>query len=401
MGPLPGSNELDGLGRQVEEAYADYVRDLRELVSIDSGSYTKTGVDRVSEWTMGRLSDLGASVARHPNAVLGDTFVANFEGEREGPTVLMVGHADTVFDVGTAQVRPFVIDHGRAFGPGVSDMKGGLLAGIYALTALRGRAGRLDRWLPAGRVIFVVNPDEELGSPASTPIIEGLARSADAALVLEGARPNGDIVSARWGVMHLRVAVHGRAAHAGVEPEMGRSAVLEAAHKILSLHDLADAGEGVRVNVGKIDGGTRPNVVAAEAVMSIDVRARTRARQSAVVEAIRDIARRTTVPGTSASVEVLASHPPMERSEASTRLLGTAVTLAAELGFDLGDAETGGASDANTIAALGIPTLDGLGPIGGHWHAAEEYLELDSIVPRTTLLAGLLLALGRRPGPLP
>jgi len=219
--------------------------------------------------------------------------------------------------------------------------------------------------------------------------------------VLEAARPDGDIVSARWGVVHLRVAVHGRAAHAGVEPDRGRSAILEAAHKIVSLHGLNGAHEGVRVNVGHIEGGTRPNVVPDLAVMSIDLRARNRADQSAAEQAIRAIARRTTVPGTHASVDVLARHRPMERSGASTRLVETAVALAAELGFPLHDAETSGASDANTIAALGIPTLDGLGPIGGHWHAAAEYLELGSIVPRTTLLAGLLLAIGRRAGSQP
>jgi len=143
VGLLPGSNELDALRRRVEEAYADYLRDLEELVNIDSGSYTRAGVDRVSGWMMGRLSDLGASVARHPHEGLGDTMVATLERDVEGATVLMVGHADTVFEAGTGQSRPCTIDGERAFGPGVSDMEGGLLAGLYALTAAReSRPGR-------------------------------------------------------------------------------------------------------------------------------------------------------------------------------------------------------------------------------------------------------------------
>jgi glutamate carboxypeptidase len=240
-----------------------------------------------------------------------------------------------------------------------------------------------------------MNSDEEIGSPLSTPIIERLARGADAAIVLEAARANGDIVSARKGMMHLAATIHGRSAHAGVEPEKGRSAVLEAEHKTVALHALNGRWDGVSVNVGSLSGGTRPNIVAEEARLTIDMRARLAVEQDAAEAAIRGILERSTVPDVRTDVEVLARARPMEKTAASARLVELAVALAGSLGFELADAATGGASDANTTAGLGIPSLDGLGPVGGNDHSPHEYTDRASIVPRTALLAGLLLALGR------
>ena len=188
------------------------------------------------------------------------------------PTLLCIGHMDTVFDPGTAAERPFAIQGGIATGPGVTDMKSGLLAGLYAIAAVREVLGGV----PLARLVFVANPDEEIGSPASTPHIRRLARDADACLVLECARANGDIVSSRKGTLDLVVTVTGRAAHAGVEPEKGRSAILEAARITLDLHALNGRWPGVTVNVGVIDGGTRPNVVAERCSLEVDVRAVTR-----------------------------------------------------------------------------------------------------------------------------
>jgi glutamate carboxypeptidase len=303
---------------------------------------------------------------------------------------------DTVFEEGTVAKRPFEVRAGWAQGPGVGDMKAGLLSGLYALTALRSLAPNDSRWLPAGRVIFVANPDEEIGSPSSTPIIKALAEGASVSLVLEGARENGDIVSARKGMMHYLVTVKGRAAHAGVEPDKGRSAVLEAAHKTVALHALNGRWDGVSVNVGSIRGGSRPNIVADEAVVMIDMRASDRDAQEAAAAAIETIIDEVTVPDVVCSTEITAHHLPMEKRDDTERLIHKAVALAAELGFELGDTATGGGSDANTTSGLGVATLDGLGPVAVGAHTVDDRVELASIVPRTTLLAGLILDIGEQ-----
>ena len=216
--------------------------------------------------------------------------------------------------------------------------------------------------------------------------------------MLEGARANGDIVSSRKGIADFELRITGRAAHAGVEPEKGRSAVLEAAHKIVALHALNGRWPGVTVNAGVVRGGTRPNVVAAECVIQVDLRSVQRATLEEAEAAIRAIARVATVPDTTCEVVLMGRFWPMEKLERSGRLVDHARAASrSDLGFPLRDAATGGASDANTISGMGVPTIDGLGPIGGNDHSPAEYLEVDSIVPRTVLLAALILALGRDP----
>jgi glutamate carboxypeptidase len=289
---------------------------------------------------------------------------------------------DTVFPEGTAKVRPFHIEGTRALGPGVSDMKGGLLAGLYAVSCL----GPSD----FESVTYVCNPDEEIGSPFSGPTILEFASQADACLVLEGARENGDIVSARKGVTDLQFVIHGRAAHAGVEPERGRSATLQAAHTTIALQSLNGRWPGVTVNVGLIQGGIRPNVVAERCELRVDVRAPTSATLREAMAEVERIAGATVVPDTTIELTATAGFPPMEKTEATARLVGLAKAIAAEIGFEVDDAATGGASDANPVANMGVPTLDGLGPIGGADHSPDEWLDLDSVVPRMALLAGLI-----------
>ncbi len=410
-GVSPG--ELTEIEKIVREELPAYLDDLATLVNVDCGSYTKAGVDEVGAWTAAFLERLGAQVEVHAQGTLGDTVVGTFQGPKGGPRALLIGHLDTVFPEGTAAARPLRIEDGIAYGPGVTDMKGGLLAGLYAILALLavaesaegadpGVAGQNggetgDLALPFERLVFVANPDEEIGSVSSSPIIRQLAESSDVCFVLECARANGDIVSARKGTVDLRLTVHGRAAHAGVEPEKGRNAILAAAHLVIELQALNGRWPGVTVNAGVIRGGTRPNVVAAEAVIEVDVRATTRERLEAAEAAVRAAAGRTPVPDTSVTVEETARHWPMEKLERSGRLVEHAQAVASRLGFELADAATGGASDANTTAGLGVPSIDGLGPIGGNDHSPAEYLEVDSVVPRTALLAGLLLATGRDP----
>ncbi len=391
-------DELAGLQRAVTATLDDYLADLARLVNVDCGSYTKAGVDEVGRWTADRLRALGATVETHPHATLGDTVVGRFDGTPGGPRLLLIGHLDTVFDAGTAAARPFTIRGGRAFGPGVTDMKSGLLAGLHALRALTTQAaGRMTGPPPFEWLTFVANPDEEIGSPASTPIIREIARDADACLVLECARANGDIVSSRKGLIDLRLTVTGRAAHAGVEPEKGRNAILEAAHQVARLQALNGRWPGVTLNVGTIEGGSRPNVVPDHASFELDVRAVRREDLEAAESAVHEIAATPTVPDTRVEVLELARHWPMEKLERSARLVTHAQSVAGRLGFEARDAATGGASDANTTAGMGVPSLDGLGPVGGLDHSPDEYLEVDSIVPRTTLLAALLLTLMRDP----
>ena len=390
----PTAAVLDRLRATIASELPAYLADLERLVNIDCGSYTSTGVNEVGRWVAGFLASLGGVVESRPDPAghLGDTVVARFDGPRGAARVLLIGHLDTVFDPGTAAERPFRIEDRTAYGPGVTDMKSGLLAGLYALKALVADGG-----LPFERLVFIANPDEEIGSLSSTPHIREQASSMDVTLVLECARANGDIVSARKGIVDLRIQVNGRAAHAGVEPEKGRSAILEAARIVRALHGLNGRWPDVTVNVGVIEGGTRPNVVAERCFLQVDVRGASRESVMAAEAEIRQIAEATQVPDTSIEFAEMARWWPMEKLARSGRLVTHARAVARSLGFEIDDASTGGASDANTTSGMGIPSLDGLGPIGGNDHSPAEYLEVDSIVPRTTLLAGLLLAIAADP----
>ena len=386
--PLPAAADL---GRAVAAQRAGYLDELASLVNIDCGSYTPAGVNRVADFVATRLGELGATVERIANQPadgerqLGDLLIGRLAGD--GPRVLVIGHMDTVFDPGTAAARPFRIDGDRARGPGVSDMKGGLLAGLHAIAALHASGVRPN-------VTFVANPDEEIGSPFSTPHIRRLAAEHDAALVTECARANGDIVSARKGIADYEVTLLGRAAHAGVEPEKGRSAILEAARLVVALHDLNGRWPGVTLNAGVIAGGTRPNVVAERCRIELDLRAETAAAFETAAAEVTRIVSQPTLDGVTSELRRLAHHPPMEKTAGSARLAALAATTAAELGFVVRDTTTGGASDANTTSAAGLPSLDGLGPIGGDDHSVDEWLDLASIVPRTALLAGLMARIG-------
>jgi len=370
-----------------------FIASLERMVNIDCGSFGRAGVDRIADRCEAMFRSSGWTVERStplPDAEgirLGDTVVGTIEGTG-GPRVLLLGHMDTVFDDGVASERPFTVREDRAFGPGVSDMKGGLLAGFFAVDALR-EAG-FDGF---ERITYVCNPDEEIGSPTSKDLIRQLAAEHDAALVLECARANGDIVSARKGVTDYRIRIRGRAAHAGVEPEKGRSAVIEAAHKAIEIAGVHGRWPGVSCNVGVLRGGTRTNVVAEEAVLEVDLRAPSLETLERAEREIERICAEPTLEGVTVSVEAHGWHRPMEKTPASQRLVDVAVAVAGELGFDLRDAATGGASDGNTTSAAGCPTLDGLGPIGGGDHGPDEWLDLASIVPRTALLAGVIARL--------
>ena len=391
MSILGGMPDLTTLRRIVDARLPRFLAELETMVNIDCGSYTPDGVNRIADLVTDALRADGAVTERIPHrpadgaTQLGDLVVGQFDGD--GPRILLIGHMDTVFDPGTVAERPFRLDGDRAVGPGVTDMKAGLLAGLHAIAALHESGAR-----PA--ITFVANPDEEIGSPFSTPHIRRLAPGHDAVLVLECARANGDIVSARKGIADYHLTLTGRAAHAGVEPEKGRSAILEAAHQVVALHGLNGRWPTVTVNAGVIHGGTRPNVVAERCELQVDLRAATTDAFDAAAAEVARLAWEPTVPGVAIDLRQIASHPPMEKTAASARLVEHAVAIAAELGFALHDAATGGASDANTTAALGIPTIDGLGPVGGDDHSVDEWLDVTSVAPRTTVLAAIIARIG-------
>jgi glutamate carboxypeptidase len=386
--------DVQGLRALAEPRYDGFVGALEEMVNIDCGSYTPDGVNRIADLCEGRFraggwdSDRRSHRPADGEPQLGDLVIGTLSGSGGGPRILLVGHMDTVFDDGTAAERPFSIEGTIARGPGVSDMKGGLLTGFLAIDVLHG-AG-YDGF---GSITYVCNPDEEIGSPFSGPVIRDLAPEHDAAFVLEGARANGDIVSARKGITDYEITIHGRAAHAGVEPEKGRNALVEAAHKILALQQLNGRWPGVTVNVGVARGGTRSNVVPERCRLHVDLRSPELATLEEAEREIERICADHTVADVTAHVVPHGWHRPMEKEERAQRLVDIAVKTAAELGFDLNDAATGGASDANTTSAAGTPTIDGLGPVGGDDHAPAEWLDLASVVPRVALLAGIITRL--------
>lgn len=382
--------------RVLQRRFDEYVGALEEMVNIDSGSFSPDGVNRMVDLCASRFGDLGWQVERirpepAEHSRLGDLLIGRSPGN-DGPHTLMIGHTDTVFDDGTAAERPFGIDGDLARGPGVSDMKSGLLSGFFALEALS------ELGAPIGNVTYLCNPDEEIGSPFSGPRIKELAGSADAALVLESGRSDGSVVSRRKGVVDFTIDIEGVAAHAGVEPELGRSALVEAAHLTLALTALNGRWPGVTVNVGTLSSGTRSNVVPDRAHLMVDVRSPEGGTLDAAFDEIERICASPVTPDVSLKAVGRRWHRPMEKSEASQRLVDVARAIASEIGWDLVDSATGGASDACTTSAAGVPTLDGLGPVGGGDHGPLERLDLTSVVPRATLLAGIVARVSERGG---
>jgi glutamate carboxypeptidase len=388
----------------LRERYDEVLARIEELVNIDSGSFTAAGVNRVADLCQARFEAGGWTVERHRHRPgpewagppLGDLVVGRRTGRlpvaEGGRRLLLLAHLDTVFDQGTAAARPFRTQGGRAYGPGVADDKAGVVCGFEAVEVLCDLAGFDD----FAAITLVCSPDEEIGSPFSRPLIEALAGQHDVAVGLEAARTNGALVSARKGICAFTIEVTGKAVHAGVRPAEGVNALLEAAHKTVALQALNGRWPGVTCNVGVLSGGSRTNVVADRAVMRVEVRAATMAAFDQAMDEVDRIVAATTVAGARAELQPAHRHPPMERTEAVAALVGQAQAVARDLGFEVGEAATGGAGDANTTAAAGLPTIDGLAPVGGEAHGPDEWLDLDSIVPRTALLAGLLARLGVR-----
>jgi glutamate carboxypeptidase len=368
----------------LESTRPNFLDDLAMLVGIDCGTHNKAGVDRVGAWVRDRCLEWGWAIEHYPQTDYGDCWLARLSGSSDG-RVLLMGHLDTVYPDGTAAVRPMRYEGAKILGPGVCDMKSGVLTGMYALRALQA-IGFED----FAELLMFFTSEEEVSSPISRPISSALAQQVDAVLVLEAGRMNGDIVSARKGSGEFILKVTGKAAHAGVEPEKGAHAILELAHQIIALHQLNGLVPGVTVNADVIRGGTVHNVIPDEAWVEVDVRAFDPNGVAALQHALSDLPKHTTIPGTRVEISGFFKYPPMAKTSATALLVEYTRETANDLGFDVKDAATGGASDANVIAGLGVPVLDGLGPVGGLDHSPDEYIEADSIVPRTALVAGLI-----------
>ena len=367
----------------------DYCRARRDwlldtttaLARIESPTTDKAAVDACGQELARRLETLGGRVTRLPRETAGDHLLAEFGCGRE--QILILGHFDTVWPVGQLARMPLRLEDGRLHGPGVYDMKAGLAIGMLAVQAAFELELVRDR-----RVTVLLTSDEETGSHSSRQAIEDEGRRSRAALVLEPALPDGAVKTFRKGVGEFRLDVEGVAAHAGVDPGKGASAIHEMARQIVALEALRDEARGVSVNVGLVEGGTRSNVIAERASAVIDLRLPTRAdaeRAEAALRALRPVDPRTRIALTGA-----VNRYPFERTEAVARLFGLARGLAAEMGLALTEAGTGGASDGNFTAALGVPTLDGLGAVGDGAHALHEHVVVDSLPERAALVAGLL-----------
>lgn len=370
-----------------------FLDDLATLTAIDSGTHNPACVNIMADLMAQRLAALGLMVERFSceGHGLGNCVAGTLHG-RGTARIFMIGHMDTVYPDGTAASRPLQVRDGVAIGPGTCDMKGGLLAGLYALEALRYLA--FDDF---GQITFFCNSDEEINSPCSRHHYLPLIAGADAALVLEagwpmGHLPYGALTVARKGGGRFSLRVSGIEAHAGSEFGRGASAILALAKKIEALYGLNGRWPGVTVNVGVVNGGVTHNTVAGQACADVDVRVGRLDDQNAVESAVREIAARIDVPGTTCQITGSILKPPMER-HVSAHLSHLAHREAEILGFTLTEFISGGTSDASYIAAAGVPVLDGLGPVGAKDHSPEEYLLVESVVPRTALLARLIMAI--------
>jgi glutamate carboxypeptidase len=366
-------------------ANRDWVLDTTEaLVAIESPTTDKAAVDRCGAALAVRLEAIGGRVTRLPRLDRGDHLLTEFGC---GPSqILLLGHFDTVWPVGQLDRMPLTRSSGRLHGPGVFDMKAGIAIAMLAARALLEMGPKLDL-----RVVMLWTTDEEVGSQSSRTAIEEEARRSRAVLVLEPSLPGGAVKTSRKGCGQYQVTVRGVAAHAGIEPQKGASAVQELAHQILHLNALQDLARGISVNVVQVSGGSRSNVIPDEARATVDVRVPTAAAAGeidAAFRALRAVDGRTTVEATGGI-----DRPPLERTSHVQRLYKQAADVARELGQELAEGGTGGGSDGNFTATLGIPTLDGLGAVGDGAHALHEHVDIEALADRAALVAGLIMKL--------
>lgn len=384
------TNTAESLPHRLRQALGEdrqrLIEFLEQVVRAESPTDDNTAIARVQDLLAGAFAGIGYRVRRVCGRERGGVLLA-YPGNRrrDAPLQLLLGHCDTVWPLGTLRTMPVRVRSGRMMGPGVYDMKGGLVQMLAALRALSAIGEE-----PAVTPVVLINSDEETGSEESTVAVARLARLADRVLVLEPAMgPAGKLKTARKGVGHFTVDVQGRAAHAGLEPGKGVSAILEAARVVEAISALDGLEEGISVNVGRIVGGLRANVVPPFCRAEVDVRVMTMAQAARIEQELFRIA--PTTPGTRLEIRGGISSPPLERTPRNRALWQLARETGARLGLQLEECLVGGGSDGNTASQY-APTLDGLGPIGDGAHADHEYIELDSLIERAALLGLLLCA---------
>jgi glutamate carboxypeptidase len=373
--------------QDIERRQDAMVELLRVLVEQESGTYDKADVDHLGAFLRERLAELDFETDLVRQDRLGDHVVGR-RPSRNGKQILLVGHFDTVFSHGTLAERPWRVENGRAYGPGVYDMKGGIAIMLTALDALR-KAGS-PFWSETGITVFF-NSDEEILSPTSAGPIDALARECQTACILEPARPGGEYTFVRKGAGKFFMKIAGRAAHAGGQPELGRSAALELAHKTIALHALNKPSTGTTVNVGVMRAGERSNIICPEAYAEIDLRAIDPEEMESAIEAMRQVASATTVPDTTAEFWGDPYFPPLPRKPVNERLFGLMREVAAEVGFEARDVVSGGGSDGNHTGQI-VPTIDGMGIGGDGAHTEREVAILASLPERASALALFLHA---------
>ncbi|MBF7142272.1 MULTISPECIES: glutamate carboxypeptidase [Pseudomonas] len=389
---LPVQAAVDAKVQQAAEHLKDpALKLLEQLVNIDSGSGYEPGLTQVRTLVEAELKKLGASIETFPNTAPDKSqhLVATLKGTGKA-NILLLAHMDTVFKEGSAAARPFHIKDGRAYGPGVMDDKGGIVVALQALQILKE-----SNFKDYGQITLLLDASEETGSEAASALIQKVAKTHDVVLNLEPGRPADGLVVWRKGSATAVVEVTGKASHAGVAPELGRNAAMEAAHQILQLGQLGDAEKKTTVNFTVINAGDRINVIPDHAVAKADVRAAVPEEFDRVEKDLARVSADKLIADTQVTTRLERGLPPMPQTPASDKLVAMAQGIYGELGRKLTVEGTGGAADASLAAAVGVPTLDGFGIVGGNIHTPEEYAEVESVVPRVYLLTRMLMELSK------
>jgi glutamate carboxypeptidase len=385
MGWQPNADRNEVL-RWLTARQSEMVASVREMVLRESPTQNKRACDVLCSYLAGQFECLGGRVRIHRQRSAGNHLQVIFPGGKGRQPVLLLGHFDTVYDVGTLQTMPWREEKGRLYGPGVFDMKSGIAQMMFALWAAREVRGGLPR-----PVTVLLVSDEEGGSESSRALTEKIARQCAAVLVCEPSGPGGALKTARKGVGSFLMKITGQAAHAGLDFEKGHSAILELAHQIQAISRLTDLKRGVTLNVGVVRGGTRTNVIAAEAVAEVDLRIAKKADGAVMERRVRGL--RPENPKCRIEIDGGINRPPMERTKQVVALYELARKVARELGFSLTEIAVGGGSDGNFTGGIGIPTLDGLGAVGEGAHATHESIVAAELPRRAALLAGLIEAI--------
>ncbi|NWD25518.1 M20/M25/M40 family metallo-hydrolase [Pseudomonas yamanorum] len=374
-----------------EQYKADALKLLERLVNIDSGSGYEPGLTQVRDIAVDELKQLGFSIQLVPDAAAHNSHVvATLKGTGKAK-ILLMAHMDTVFKEGSAAARPFHIKDGRAYGPGVMDDKGGIVAGIYALKVLKNQGFK-----DYAQITFLLDASEETGTDGASELIRNTAKGHDVTLNLEPGRPADGLVVWRKGSATAVVEVKGKAAHAGVAPELGRNAAMEAAHQILQLGKLGDAEKKTTINFTVINSGDRVNVIPDQATAKADVRAALPEEFDRIEKDLARVSANKLIPETEVTTSLHRGLPPMPQTPESDKLVAIAQGIYGELGRKLTIEGSGGAADASLSAGVGTPTLDGFGIVGGNIHTLEEYAEVESVAPRIYLLSRMIMELSKR-----